>query len=132
MYKEILIGKKTPRKLALLANGATPLFYKQTFNRDLLQYLTEDGSKDGSEDGSEDGSLEIASDKIPELAYIMARQAEKADMQKLSFEDYMQWLEGFEPLDITMNAAAIANVYISDSIPSVTPKKKESEKQKEK
>lgn len=123
MYKEISIGKKTPRKLALLANGATPLFYKQIFNRDLLQYLTEDRS-----DG---GSMEIASDKIPELAYIMAKQAEKADMQKLSFEDYMQWLEGFEALDITMNAAAIANVYISDSIPSVTQKKR-SEKQKEK
>lgn len=124
MYKEISIGKKTPRKLALLSNGATPLFYKQIFNRDLLQYLTEDGS--------DEGNMEIASDKIPELAYIMAKQAEKADMQKLSFEDYMQWLEGFEALDITMNAAAIANVYISDSIPSVTPKKKGSEKQKEK
>lgn len=123
MYKEISIGKKTPRKLALLANGATPLFYKQIFNRDLLQYLTEDGS--------DEGSMEIASDKIPELAYIMARQAEKADMQKLSFEDYMQWLEGFEALDLTMNAAAIANVYISDSIPSVSQKKR-SGKQKEK
>lgn len=118
MFKEISIGKG--RKLALKSNGLTPLYYKQTFGRDLLQMLTED-----------DEALTIASDKIPELAYIMAKQAEGADMTKLNQEEFLKWLETFEPLDMTMNSTAIANVYISDSLPSVDAKKKGKGKAKE-
>ena len=108
MYKELEIGGKT---IAFLSNGATPLYYKHVFHADLLKNLNGDG-------------LEIASDKIPEMGFIMAKQADKADMMKLTYEMYVEWLTGFEPLDLVLKGGEIANVYISDSIPSEEPKKK--------
>ena len=102
------IGTKT---IAFQANGATPLFYKMLFKKDLLRQLT----------GEE---LEIASDDIPALAYIMAKQADKADMMKLNYEGYIEWLSLFEPLDLVMAGKEIASVYIADSVPMEEPKKK--------
>lgn len=113
MYKEIQIGEKT---IAFLSNGVTPLFYKQLFKKDLLQTLKGNGEWD------------IVGDHIPELAFIMAMQAREgittAELMKLSYENYIEWLSQFEALDLTMHGGDITNVYISDSIPSAEPKKK--------
>ena len=113
MKREIQIGDKT---VAFLSNGVTPLFYKQLFKKDLLQTLKGNGEWD------------IVGDHIPELAFIRAMQAQEgitaADMMKLSYESYIEWLSQFEALDITMHGGEITNIYISDSIPSAEPKKK--------
>lgn len=113
MYKEIQIGDKT---VSFLSNGVTPLFYKQLFKKDLLQTL------------KGNGEWTIVGDHIPELAFIMAMQAKEgmtaADMMKLTYEAYIEWLSQFEPLDITMHGGEITAVYIADSIPSAVPKKK--------
>ena len=114
MFKEIEMGAK---KVSFLSNGVTPLWYKQVFHTDLLQTLT----------NGED--MEIAADKIPELAFIMSKQAERADMMQLDKVAYFEWLETFEPLDLVVHGSEIANVYISDSLPSVEPKKKGKGKQ---
>lgn len=108
MYKEIKVGSKT---IAFKSNGATPLFYKQVFKKDIIKELHGD-------------SIEIASDNIPELGFIMAKQADNADMMALNMTMYIEWLSLFEPLDLVMCGGDIANVYLSDSIPSETPKKK--------
>lgn len=109
MVKEIQIGAN--KSIKFQSNGATPLFFKQIFKHDLLKELNGDG-------------LEIAQDKIPELAFVMAKQAEKANMMDLNFDSYVAWLSEFEPLDLVLAGADIANVYISDSIPYEEPKKK--------
>lgn len=111
MYKEIEVGGDK-KKIAFLSNGLTPLFYKQVFKTDLLKAL------------NENGEFSLASDKIPELGFIMVKQAEKADMTKVNYESYLEWLSGFEPLDLTMASAEITDVYFSNSIPSEEPKKK--------
>ena len=112
MYKEIVIGAGEHQKtIGFLSNGATPLFYKQVFKNDLLQMLTGGGQ------------MEIASDKIPELAFIMAKQAEKADMTKVNYNGFVDWLSQFEPLDLVIKSTEIADVYIGDSMTSVEPKK---------
>ena len=111
MYKELEVGGDK-RKIAFLSNGLTPLFYKQVFKTDLLQAL------------NENGEFTLASDKIPELGYIMMKQAEKADMTKISYEGYLEWLSSFEPLDLVMASPEITDVYLSNSIPSAEPKKK--------
>lgn len=116
MFKELTVGAK---KIAFLSNGLTPIFYKQLFGTDLLQQLTQNGE------------FEIAGDKVPELAYVMAMQGKKADMTKLSIEGYYEWLADFEPLDIVVHGSEIAKVYLSNSLPSVDPKKKANGKAKE-
>ena len=116
MTKEINIGGKT---INFTANGATPLFYKQFFKKDLLKEITTEGDE-----------LVIATDCIPELAFIMAKQADKADMMHLSMQIYIEWLELFNPFDLALKGNEIFNVYVADSMPTEEPKKKISGKAK--
>lgn len=113
MRKDIQIGDRT---VSFLSNGATPLFYKQLFHKDLLQTMKGTGEWD------------IVGEHVPELAYIMAMQAKDgmtaSEMMKLTYEGYINWLLEFEALDITMHGGEITAIYIADSIPSADPKKK--------
>lgn len=109
MKKTIEIGGNN---ISFVANAATPLYYKQFFKKDLLKQLN---SGDG---------LEIAGDSIPELAFIMAKQADKADMMHLKFEHFTEWLERFNALDIVLNSEEILSVYFTDLQADVEPKKK--------
>lgn len=117
MTKEIIIGKKNKKKITFTANGATALYYKQFFKKDLMQEIS----------GESEGSLELATDKIPELAFIMAKQADKADMMKLTYQNYIEWLELFDALDLTMKGKEIFMIYVADSMPMVESKKKADE-----
>lgn len=109
MFKEIKVGEQT---IGFLSNGATPLYYKQTFGNDLLKSL------------NSSGEFELASDKMPELAFIMAMQAEKADMKMLNMDKYIEFLERFDALDLQMASSAIIDVYLGNSLPTEKPKKK--------
>lgn len=108
------------KEITFTANGATPLYYKQFFHRDLLKSIT-----------VEDDTITIGTEYIPDLAFIMAKQADKADMLHLQQKTYYEWLENFDPLDLTMAAEEIFNIYLSDSIPTEEPKKKEDADPKE-
>lgn len=109
MRKELEIGGNN---YAFVANAATAIYYKQFFKKDLLANLT---SGDG---------IAIASDALPELAFIMAKQADKADMMHLKYETYLEWLERFDAMDIALHAEEILSVYYTDMETSVEPKKK--------
>lgn len=116
MTKEINIGGKP---YIFTANGATPLFYKQFFHEDLLQKLSLKGE-----------NLTIATEDLPQLAFIMAKQGEKADMMQLKKESYIEWLTQFNPMDIPINGEEIFLIYVGDSIQTSEPKKKASGKAK--
>ena len=112
MTKEIMIGDKP---ITFTSNGATPIFYKQFFKKDLMKFTNLDGNE---------AAMELAEGEINELAFIMAKQADKADMMKLTFANYIEWLELFNPLDLTMKSDEIYMVYLADSVPMEEPKKK--------
>lgn len=108
MFKELQIGNK---KVALLANGATPLRYKQIFNRDIIAEFS-------------DAEGQTSIDFIAPLAYVMAMQA--ADTIKTADEEgFYSWLEEFEALDITMVAKDIIDVYTKNLRGTSTAKKKQ-------
>lgn len=117
MFKELTIGA---HNIAFLSNGLTPIHYKNVFGDDLLKQL------------NASGDFELAGDKVPQLAFIMAKQGEKADMSKQNIATYYAWLEGFEPLDMVMHGKEIVDIYMSNSIPTAEPKKKAAAKAKEK
>ena len=121
MFKEVTIGKK---KVALLANGATPLYYKQVFKKDIIKQFNDAPDE-----------LQAVTDSAPELAYIMAKQAENqneiAKMSTLNFESYIAWISELNPLDIPMAADAIIAVYMGDQVPDSEPKKNKNVDQKE-
>lgn len=116
MTKELTIGGKT---INFTANGATCLFYKQFFKKDLLKEITTNGDE-----------MTIASESIPELAFIMAKQADKADMMHLEYATYIEWLELFNPFDLALCGNDIFMVYVADAVPTEEPKKKGKDKAK--
>lgn len=117
MYREIQIGEKT---VPLLANGATPFWYKQIFGKDLIALMN-----------SSEDSVETLTQAAPELAFVMAKQAgcEKfEDMKTIGKDEYVEFLSGFEALDIQMALGEIVGVYMGNTATSVIPKKKQKKK----
>ena len=114
MFKEIKIGDKN---VSLLANGATPIRYRQLFHKDIITKMN-----DGT---NADDAVEMAS----ELAFIMSKSAEKADMNTLNLDEYYEWLEQFETFDIVTASEEIFSVYVGQETTTTTAKKKQSAEQ---
>lgn len=110
MYGVIKVGE---RDLPLLANAATPIRYKQVFHRSLMPFFL------GQE--SDGDSAEM----VGELAYVMARAAEGADMNKLSFDDYVNWLEGFDAMAFSKpdTAGKVMDIYAGNQTTDAEVKK---------
>ena len=107
MFKKVIIdGKETE----LMANAATPFRYKQVFGRDLFSIL-------GNEQKAETEGVEA----VTELAYIMSKQAEKADMNKLTKDDFYSWLEGYGSMAFISAAEDIIGVYMEQAQGTATP-----------
>ena len=121
MEKVIKIGTKD---VALAANAATPIRYRNVFKKDLLTQISE-GTRENGVD------LTVASEVAPELAFIMAKSAEKADMNKLNEDKLLEWLEQFEPLDLVNATEAIFAVYFGDAETVVESKKNDNDQPKD-
>lgn len=98
MYKVIDVGGKD---VPMLANAATPIRYRQLFHRNVMTFFSGKGEE------------EDAVDFVGELAYIMASSAAGKDMNTLSYDGYIEWLEQFEALAFADSATveAIVNLY---------------------
>lgn len=114
MVKVITIGTK---EVQVEANASTPIRYRNIFKKDLLTQISEGTSKDGVD-------MKVASEVSPELAFIMAKSAEKADMTKLTEESWLKWLEQFGPMDVINATEQIFNVFFGDAETAVESKKK--------
>lgn len=98
MYKKLTIDGK---EMEFAANAATPFRYKQVFHKDVLQIFS-------NEEKAETEGVEA----VTELAFIMCKQAEKADMGKLTQDEFIAWLEGFGPMAFVEAAEDILSVYM--------------------
>lgn len=107
MFKTLEIGGK---EVELVANAATPFRYKQVFQKDLFQVL-------GNQEKAEAEGVEA----VTQLAYIMAKQAEKADMTKLNYEGFIEWLEGFSAMAFVESAEDILNIYMDQQATTSAP-----------
>lgn len=117
MFKEVKVGDIT---VPMLANGATPIRYKMLFHKDILAEFK----------GIEGDESKIVT--IGEIAFVMAMQAKanngEYDLARLNEDDYMEWLEQFNPLDIEMASDKIIDVYVGNTVTSSEPKKNGKEK----
>ena len=107
MFKTLNIDGK---EIEFSANAATPFRYRQVFHKDLLSIL-------GNEEKAENEGVEA----VTELAFIMAKQAEKADMGKLNEDVFFEWLEGFGSMAFVNNAEDILNIYMESTETTATP-----------
>ena len=107
MFKTLNIDGK---EIEFSANAATPFRYRQIFHKDLLSIL-------GNEEKAQNEGVEA----VTELAFIMAKQAEKADMGKLNEDVFFEWLEGFGSMAFVNNAEDILNIYMESTETTATP-----------
>lgn len=107
------VVKTGTRDVPMLANGATRIHYQHVFGRNLNSFFL---MKMSDEENA---------DVVGELAYIMASAAAGADMRKLNYDGYINWIEGFDALDFATEEAAIQiiDIYQSNSVPSSEVKK---------
>ena len=100
------------KPVELVANGATPVLYKRVFRRDFLN----------SANKADDMDIYV------ELAFIMAKQAEKPLpelINSLKYEDYLEWAEGFGAMDIVEKVTDIFTLYQGQAVQTSVSKKKE-------
>ncbi len=153
MFKNIKVHLVTggEKELGLLATATTAIRYKQVFGSELMPSLTSIIESAGlaniatllnsnAAEGA-DGDTKVEDLKpeelqvlirvvgsgglstIPQLAYVMAKAAEGANMKTLNFDDYVDWLDGFDSMELELHAMEIIEVYLGNRITSVDPKK---------
>lgn len=94
----------------LVANGATPVLYKRVFRRDFLN----------SANKADDMDIYV------ELAFIMAKQAEKPLSELingLKYEDYLGWVQDFEAMDIISKVTDVFALYQGQAVQTSVSKK---------
>lgn len=99
------------RPVELVANGATPVLYKRVFRRDFLNSANKQDDMD----------------VYVELAFIMAKQAEKPLTElinSLKYEDYLEWIESFGAMDVVEKVTDIFALYQGQAMQTSTSKKK--------
>lgn len=100
------------KPVELVANGATPVLYKRVFRRDFLNFANK----------ADDMDVYV------ELAFIMAKQAEKPLSElinSLKYDDYLEWVEGFGAMDIVEKVTDIFALYQGQAVQTSVSKKKE-------
>ena len=110
MRKEITIGDEN---VAVVANAATPFIYSKIFNDDLLRGMQKDPE-------------DIL--RLERLTFVMKIQAEYPTSELMAGgvtqDDFFEWLEGFEQMDMIDGANAAVSVYLSSKKGKSVPKTK--------
>ena len=112
MYGEVVLkspnGEK--RTVPMVANAATLIRYKQLFHSDLLSGMI-----------NAEGNFDV--DVVSKLAFVMAKQAAKADMKALNMDQYIDWLEDFDSMAFIENINEIVSIYSNSKKNSSEAKK---------
>lgn len=109
MKEKINIGSKA---VEMVVTAATPLHFRSVFNQDIYRISMDLGDDTGE-----------AVDNFTKLAFIMAMKAKKMDMKSLTEDDFVDWLDKFLPMDMTLAVPEIADLYMRQTQPTVKPKK---------
>lgn len=100
------------KEFEIAANGATPIRFKQLFGKDLFKSLQDEGE-----------SAE-AIETVMQLCFVMSKQAERANFNSLKYDNFIDWLEEFEPMAFITNAETILSAYMENQKTDSVSKKK--------
>lgn len=112
MYGEIKMKdiSGVEKTVPMMANAATLIRFKQLFHCDLMAGIV-----------SPDGNFDI--DIVSKLGFIMAKQAAKADMNALTFDKYVEWIEEFDSMTFLETCNQIFGIYFNSRENSSEAKK---------
>lgn len=111
MKKTITIGEND---IGMVSNGATPIFYRQIFHKDLFGIVSSDSVTD------EDKTHIFA-----EVAFVMVMQDQKttAEMMKLTMDDYIEWSAAYDMMDLySVAVPAAVELWAKNQETGVRPK----------
>lgn len=116
MFKKVSIKftDGSEKEIGFMATGATPIYFKKIFGKDLLKIF-----KNANED-ADSTDLNV----VDELAFVMSMQAEGANTSHLSVDDYCTWADKIETMELESKSNEIMSVYLGSTIGSSEPKKK--------
>lgn len=109
MRGTVKIGEKD---VEMVANAASPYLFKEIFHIDFLK-----------EAQAEQPDVSL----FEKMGFVMAKQAEglsHKDFLKLDASAYIDWLTGFEPLDVITAAGDISSLYMGQEKSTSVPKRK--------
>ena len=113
MQKTVKIGETD---VMMRSSAATAIRYRNIFHGDIMKELME----------MDPEKMDAAViEKIQKLGYVMARSAERADMTRLTEDDYMIWLDQFDTIDIMRASKDILMLYLGNKLSSSELKKTE-------
>lgn len=106
MYKDVKLlttdGEKT---FPMLANGATAIRYRQVFHADLMLGIAQFANLQNAP--------ETVDWELPaKLGYIMASAAAGRDLNTLSVDGWLEWIEQFEGDTLWNAQAQITDIYL--------------------
>lgn len=122
MLKNVKIGDI---EIPMMANGATEYRYRQMFGSDIMVTFFRAYQKMGEKFDLSNSDPELIGEMIDiasKLGFIMSKQAEKADMARITENEFIEWLEQFESVDILMSSTDIFGVWLSQRSQTVPSK----------
>lgn len=112
MFNVVKIGEID---VPMLAMASADIYYKRVFGRDAIA---------AQADSKSDGELISF---YGEMGFVMAQMAaangDRAKLNALNFDSYIDWLDGFETADYHAAITEIAKIYEGQKKASSTPKK---------
>lgn len=112
MYNEVKIGSKT---VPMLAVASVDVYYREIFHEDAVKIQA-----------NENQDAEVLIDFVQKMAFVMAKFAELKDrkeMLKLTFYDYIDWLDQFDRLELMTALGDVQQTYNGQSITTSDTKK---------
>ena len=149
----MMMADETTREIPFKSCATTGVRFKMIFKKELLGSITSimysagpegmqriiEATQKAETEGKETISLDemdpetlqaiikIGSsgelDTISKMAYIMNMAATGEDMNALSFEKYMDWLDQFDSMEFLTKSMEIIDIYMTNRETSVEPKK---------
>lgn len=117
MYKEVkLLTTDGEKSFPMLANGATAIRYRQVFHTDLMAGIAKYSHL-------QDAPETVDWDLPAKLGYVMAAAADGQDMNKLSVDGWLEWIEQFEGDTLWSAQDEITDIYLVNQMVASKGKK---------
>lgn len=115
MQKTVKIGEK---EVQMRSSAATAIRYRNIFHGDIMKELMEINTE----------KIDMAViEKIQKLGFVMAKTAAGAKMAALTEDDYFEWLDQFDNMELMKAAKDIVMVYLGGKVSESELKKTETE-----
>lgn len=115
---KLITVQGTEKEVSFLSTGTTAIRYKQIFHKDLMPSITK---------LLRDKELNPDADLIvsQELAFVMNKQAEGRNMNTVTYEEYLTWIDEYDSASLFQNIADFIKIYTGSKGSTSEPKKEE-------